>query len=234
MIKRFGSGCFMAKTDIKSAFRIIPIHPTDFELLGMKWDNLYYYDQALPMGCSTSCSIFESFSTALEWIATSHLRASAVLHILDDFLFIAPTQERCARDLSNFLDLSQFLGVPIATEKTMGPYTTLQFAGITLDSVLMEARLPIDKLQKCRDLLSEFLRKRSVTLRDLQSLIGLLNFACSVIVPGRAFLRRLIDLTKGIKRPTHHIRLTVDAKNDVLVWLQFLDSFNGKSFFVID
>lgn len=28
-----------AKTDIKSAFRITPIHPTDFEILGMKWDN---------------------------------------------------------------------------------------------------------------------------------------------------------------------------------------------------
>ena len=89
VIKRFGSGYFMAKTDIKCAFRIIPIHPTDFELLGMKWNNLYCYDQALPMGCSTSCSIFESFSTALEGIAKSHLRASAVLHILDDFLFIA-------------------------------------------------------------------------------------------------------------------------------------------------
>ena len=47
----------------------------------------------------------------------------------------------------------------------MGPYTTLQFAGITLDSVIMEARLPIDKLQKCRDLLSEFLR--SVRLRSV-------------------------------------------------------------------
>ena len=47
-------------------------------------------------------------------------------------------------------------------------------------------------------------------------------------------MRQLIDLTKGIKRPTHHIRLTVDAKNDVLVWLQFLDSFNGKSFFLSD
>ena len=154
------------------------------------------------MECSKSCSIFESFSTALEGIGTSHLRASAVLHILDDFLFIAPTQERCARDSSNFLDLSKFWEVPIVSEKTMGPYTTLQFAGITLDSVIMEARLPIDKLKKCRDLLSEFLRKRSVTLRDLQSLIGFLN--------GRAFLRRLIDITKGIKRPTHHIRLTED------------------------
>lgn len=61
MIKRFGSGCFMAKTDIKSAFCIIPIHPTDFELVGMKWDGCYYYDKALPMGCSTSCSIFVAF-----------------------------------------------------------------------------------------------------------------------------------------------------------------------------
>ena len=51
------------------------------------------------MGCSTSCSIFESFSTALEWIAISKLQASAVLHILDDFLFIAATEERCTRDL---------------------------------------------------------------------------------------------------------------------------------------
>lgn len=155
----------MAKTDVKSAFRIIPIHPVDFQLLGMKWDDLYYYDTALPMGCSTSCSIFEYFSTAFEWIAMSQLRAYAVLHILDDFSFIAVTQERCARD---FLGLCNYLGVPIATEKTMGPYTPLQFAGITFDSILnMEARLPVNKLQKCRNLLSEFLRKRSVTLRDL-------------------------------------------------------------------
>jgi len=41
VIKRKGAGCFMAKTDIKSAFRIIPIHPSDFALLGMKWQNSY-------------------------------------------------------------------------------------------------------------------------------------------------------------------------------------------------
>ena len=32
----------MAKADVKSAFRIIPIHPADYSLLGLKWDNLYY------------------------------------------------------------------------------------------------------------------------------------------------------------------------------------------------
>ena len=35
-IKRFGPGSFLAKTDIESAFRLIPVHPDDYKLLGMK------------------------------------------------------------------------------------------------------------------------------------------------------------------------------------------------------
>lgn len=153
VLKRMGRVCFMAKTDIKSAFRIIPVHPDDHPLLGMTWENLYYYDRCLPMGCSSSCAIFEAFSTALEWIAIHRLGASSVLHILDDFLFIADTKEKCRLDLRNFLNMCQAIGVPIAGEKTCGPDTSLQFAGITLDSVRQEARLPDDKLRKCHTLL---------------------------------------------------------------------------------
>ena len=43
MIKQLGSGCFLAKTDIKSAFRIIPIKPSDYDLLGIFWQGQYYY-----------------------------------------------------------------------------------------------------------------------------------------------------------------------------------------------
>ena len=68
------------------------------------------------------------------------------------FLFIADTKEKCQLDLTNFLGMCQFLGVPIAEEKTVGPDTSLQFAGITVDSVLQEARLPEDKLRKCHTL----------------------------------------------------------------------------------
>ena len=118
--------------------------------------NIFYYDQALPMGCSTSCSIFEQFSTALEWIAKSQLQASAVLHILDDFfIYRCNARALSSRLIELFGSLSIF-GCPYRVGKTMGPYTTLQFAGITLDSLNMEARLPVDKLQKCRNLLSEF------------------------------------------------------------------------------
>ena len=200
VMKRKGAGCFMAKTDVKS-FRIIPIQPNDFALLGMRWQDSYYFDLCLPMGCSSSCAVFEAFSTALEWLSMTLLGASGVLHILDDFLFIADSQDKCHTDLTNFPSICEYLGVPIAQEKTVGPDSTLPLAGITLESVLPEARLPVGKLHKCRMLLRTFYKQRKVTLRELQSLLGLLNFTCSVIVPGCAFLRRVIDLTKGARRP---------------------------------
>ena len=105
----------------------------------------------------------------------------------------------------------------LAPDKKVGPDTALQFAGITLDSVRMDLRLPEEKLQKCRNLLTDFLSRRSVCLKELQSLIGLLNFSCLVVVPARSFLRRLIDLTKGITKPHYHIRISRGAKQDLTV-----------------
>ena len=44
ILKSLGPGSFMAKTDLKSAFRLILIHPDDWDLLGIHWNNQYYVD----------------------------------------------------------------------------------------------------------------------------------------------------------------------------------------------
>lgn len=100
-----------------------------------------------------------------------------------------------------------FISWSIAPDKICGPGTTLSFAGIELHSVSFEARLPLENIDKCVGLISDFLTRKKVTLKEIQSLTGLLNFACSVVVPGRAFLHRLIDLTIGITSPFHCIRI---------------------------
>ena len=225
-------GCLLAKTDIKSVFCIIPLHPRDLDLLSLEWEGKFYFDRCLPTGCSSSCNIFETFSMAVEWITTAKLQPFAVIRILDDFLFLAPSQDKCHGDLDNFIKLCNEVGVPIADEKTVGPATCLQFSGITLDTINKHARLPKDKLACCQGLLIAFYNKCSVTLKELQSLIGLLNFACSVVLPGHAFLCRMIYLTKGVRKPYHHICLTGQCKEDILLWLNFLTLFNKKSFFL--
>ena len=106
-----------------------------------------------------------------------------IIHILDEYLMAASTYHQCRINLVRFLSLRKYLGVPIAPEKTVGPQNVISFAGIELDTLRMEARLPMDKTAKCQSLIASFLRRKKVTLREIQSLTGLLNFACTVVVP---------------------------------------------------
>ena len=105
----------------------------------------------------------------------------------------------------------------------------MTFLGIQLDTIAMEARLPLDKVLKIKNSLSEMRVRRKVTLRELQSLIGLLNFACCVVQQGRTFLRRVINITKGIQQPHVHIRLNKESRLDIAAWLLVIELFNGKT-----
>ena len=119
LVKIHGRGSLIAKADIESAFRIIPIHPSDHYLLGFIWNDKFFYDKCLPMGCSTSCNIFESFSTAIQWILKEKLGVKFVSHILDDFMFVGPSNsEICQKSLNTFLALSEHIGIPIKASKT--------------------------------------------------------------------------------------------------------------------
>ena len=80
------------------------------------------------------------------------------------------TKEQCARDLQNFIFMCDYLGVPLAPEKPVGPDTFLLFAGITLDSVLFEVRLPEDILAKCHVMLHNFYTRGTVTLKELHGM----------------------------------------------------------------
>ena len=68
---------FLANVDMESAFRIIPE-----SLLGFRRDEEFYMDAVFPMGCPSSCAIFEEFSTALEWIAKTKLGITEVVYML--------------------------------------------------------------------------------------------------------------------------------------------------------
>ncbi|VDI03187.1 Hypothetical predicted protein [Mytilus galloprovincialis] len=153
----------------------------------------------------------------------------------DDFVFVSKASSKaCDYALHSFLKLCKTIGVPIKHEKTRFPTTVLTIYGIEIDSNEMIARLPSDKIEKIYDMLVSVKRRRSVTLRDLQSLIGLLNFACSVIIPGRAFLRRLINLTLGHTNPQFRITLNAEARADLRAWFEFIEHFNGKLCFLFD
>ena len=234
----FGPGTYIAKSDIESAFHIFPINKEDWELLGMLWDEKYYVDMFLPFGLRSAPFKFNNLSLAIAWILLYKCPISYVDFILDDFLVMEspakhPPYDQPRRVILNSLLLTlKNLGIPISFHKTEGPSKTLHFLGILLDSINMEARLPEDKVTCLRAKLSQWSIRKSAIIREIQSLIGTLNFACRVIPPGRPFLQQIIQLTHNVTKPHHYIRLNAGVRKGIKMWQSFLPDWNGSSFFL--
>ena len=230
LIVKNGPGCYIGKIDIESAFRIIPIHPSDYWLLGLKFRNDIYFDKRLPMGASISCSTFEELSRSIQWALKNGIASSCDWsHILDDFIAIAQNLGICQGSLEALLQFCCQLGIPINHDKTVWPDTKVEVHGIEVDTVLMIARLPDKKLTKARDLIRKLSFVKRTQLKKLQEALGFLNFACKVVRPGRTFLRRLYDLCCHASQPHHNIRITKEARKDLKAWLHFLSAYNGVS-----
>ena len=159
--------------------------------MGFKLDGKYYVDKSMPMSCSVSCSTWVQFSTFLEWFVKLEGGTGATMHYLDDFLFVGHWgSNECDDLLKEFHKMCDFIGVPIAHEKTEGPVTKLIFLGLEIDSIAETLKIPQAKLEELREKIFKALSRKKLSLKEMQSIIGSLNFACRAIAPGRAFIRR--------------------------------------------
>ena len=90
-----GKGSLMAKIDIKSAYRLIPVAPKDRLYLGMKWEGKVYIDGMLPFGLRSAPKIFSAVADALEWCVARE-GVDIIYHYLDDFTVLGPSSsEEC-------------------------------------------------------------------------------------------------------------------------------------------
>ena len=80
------------------------------------------------------------------------------------------------------LALSDLLGILLATDKVEVPACIITLLGITFDTLQMELRLPEEKIQSLKSLIEEWSPKRCCRKRDLESLIGQLHHASTVVL----------------------------------------------------
>lgn len=233
IIARLGLGALLAKFDIESAYRLIPVHPQDRPLQAMCWEGKTYVDPMLPFGLRSAPKIFNAVADALNW----HLQQAGIpliRHYLDDYIIITPPDMARCKDLVAIIHKEcGRLGVPIAAHKSEGPTTCITFLGIEIDTISGQLRLPEDKLQRLRALLDNWGDRRHCERKQLESLIGLLNHACKVVRSGRSFLRRMIDLLHSVHHPPHSkipIRLNKGFRSDLAWWSMFVRDWNGVSF----
>ena len=229
-IRRLGRGTQLVKLDLRSAYRIIPVHPVDQCRLGITWQGGVYIDRALPFGLRSAPKIFMAVADAMAWVL--HCRGiRCLLHYLDDFLlFGAPGTTEATQALQIALTTFNDLHIPVATQKTEGPSPSVTFLGILIDTNAVQLRLPTDKIRRLRNLINTWQGKRSCTRKELESMLGYLSHAASVVRPGRIFLRQLFSLLPLAKKPHHRVRLNSVVRADLRWWACFLQEWNGSFF----
>ena len=233
-VVRAGRGALMAKFDLKSAYRNVPVHPDDRWLLGMSLDGALYVDVALPFGLRSAPKFFYAVADALTFMIQQK-GVRWLEHYFDDFVLVGPPRSpQCGRDLQVALDVCADVGMPVAAPKTVGPTTVLPLLGIEVDSEALEVRLPRGKLDKLRGLVRRWKHRKCCTKRELQSLAGSLNNACKVVRPGRRFLRGFFSLLSAFGPASHFIRLNAAFRGDLEWWDVFLESWNGVSLVLQD
>ena len=167
---------FAASVDIQDAFWHDPIARPFQKFLGFKVKSQIYTFRALPFGLTTAPRIFTKIMTS----AVNHLRQEGICVIayLDDLLIWAQSKEALSTDLSRTLQFLLHIGWKINRKKSnLTPSQTFRYLGLEWDTVSHSLFVPRDKKISYLGKARSILYSRKVTLKQLQSLAGSLNFA---------------------------------------------------------
>lgn len=187
-----GRGVLLSKSDIESTSRFLPVHPSCFYLL------IPARQADLRRPC-LSCKYFEMFSSFLEWVGNRF-----------EFGYSLWCAVGCVTIFNSCSDSASHC----LRRRLMTP--RLSFLGIQINTMEMVFRLPSDKLAHILALIDTFIRSKKVTLRNIQSLLGFLNYACKVFPMGRVFNRRLALAICSAKQLHHFTWLTSVLRNESL------------------
>ena len=195
---------FYSKTDLKSAFRILPLKPSQIFLLCIRVEHpvtrkpTIFFDKNLPFGASISCCHFQRVSNSLRHIwEVKTGRFWHCTNYLDDYIFLHNSKEECDKMVRCFLNICKAIWFPVALEKTEWSRNRIVFLGILLDGLSHSLSVPEDKRFKALYQVNQFADRRKATVKELQSLAGTLNFLNRAVYPGRSFTRRMYTKFSG-------------------------------------
>lgn len=235
LVTEYENPAWLAKVDLKDAYRVVPIHPDDWRFLGMQVDGLYYIDRMLPMGAASSCQLFQRISDGLKSMLLKRCPSVHVFNYLDDFLFVGETKEVCEEALQRFESLCHQLRIPIAEHKTVRPTQELTFLGLGVNSNRRTLHIPQEKQLKMENKLIGFLAIKKPKVKEWQSIAGSLNHLAQVIPAGRIYIRSLYESLVGLLSQQRHIRrrITSEVREDLNVWFALLRAQFEKPFRIL-
>ena len=215
--------------DIEDAYFHVPINWEYHKFMGFKVRNRVFVFQFLPFGLSPAPWAFTRILKPVKQRLQSLL--VVIFSYIDDFILFAHSPEELTENATTAIQLLQQLGFRINWEKSqLTPSQEIEFLGVDWDLRKRTLSVPVAKRNEIVSKCSEALQRKVMTRRQLEQLLGKLNFAAAYIQLGRMYLLPL--MTWMNLRTTDQLRdlpvfLDAQFKERLRVWVD--REFLGRS-----
>ena len=216
-----GPGAYMFTLDVARSC------PLDWPLLAMRWDSEYYLDVTLPFGARASSAHMQRVAQAIVHMLAK--KGIVAFMYLDDMIVVSPDEPTACTQYKQARALLDELGLPEAISKAQPPAPSVKWLGIQIDAAAGTLSVPNDKIQQVIQYAEKHMSKRSISRKDLQSVLGRLLYIAKCIRPARLFVSRLLEQLRGAKR--QHINIDSSMRADLEWFRDFAMSWNGVAVF---
>ena len=186
----------------------------------------HYCDVTVPFGARASSFHMQSIANAIvDMLAARNIKSYMYL---DDLIIVSTNREQAERDFKTARELLRALALPEAPEKAQPPSTRIKWLGVIIDTEERSLAIPEQKLSKVLQQVSKFARSRSMNIKQLRSILGLLLHVAKCVRPARIFISRLLEALREAKG--WFININADMRADFQWFEEFCNGWNGKSY----
>lgn len=220
------------KSDVKSAYRQLPMHPLWQIKQAIPVDGQYHIDRCNTIGNRGGGWNWDSFISCVNWIATEKKDVSGLLGYVDDNFgwefegrkkYYKPYDKYLPTKQARLLGLWDELGILHDEDKQLsGP--SLPILGYHVNPNAMTVKVPDEKKAKVVELLRSHAHAgKHYTLNELQSIAGSVNSALSLYPRLRPGLRVLFDEMAAQEGGTTKLRVTKPVARSLSELAHFLE-----------
>ena len=106
----------------------------------------------------------------------------------------------------------------------------MSFLGVLFNTLTMTMEITPERLVEIRNLVKSWLKRDTASLKQVQSLLGKLNFIPACVKPSRIFISRLLIWLRSIYSSSEFLHLIPHFVKKDLIWRdRFLPLYNGIS-----
>ena len=211
-VVQLGVGSAVFKKDLKSAFRQLFGDPFDFILMLYKWKGRFFVDLAVAIGMRSAPSCYQRLTDAITYI---HMMMGYwLMNYIDDFLG-AEKWDKVWQSYHKLGELFREIGAQEAMDKASPPDTCVVCLGTMFNTLNMTISIVPDRLCELKDLLNAWRFKKNATRKQVESLIGKIQFITNCVRQGRIFVARLLNWLRAMPM-TGSVSVPKQARLDIL------------------